>query len=253
MATQAESFDYIVTGAGSAGCAVAARLSEIGPLSRAAAGGRRQGPQSLDPHPDGLLPALRQPARQLDVRERARSATRRAQRCISRAARCWAAPARSTAWCTCAATRPTMTNGASAAAPAGTGTACCRTSRRPNTRSAVPNEFHGVGGPLHVSDQPHRSELADRVVEAAIQAGLPPIDDFNDGRQEGAGYFQSTTGKQPPLEHRHRLSASGTRPRQPCGASERARHAHPDRERPRRRRRLRQRRGVAHRTSATAR
>jgi choline dehydrogenase len=57
------------------------------------------------------------------------------------------------------------------------------------------NEFHGVGGPLHVSDQPHRSELADRVVEAAIQAGLPAIDDFNDGRQEGAGYFQSTTGK----------------------------------------------------------
>ena len=57
------------------------------------------------------------------------------------------------------------------------------------------NEFHGVGGPLHVSDQPHRSELADRLVEAAIQAGLPPIEDFNDGRQEGAGYFQSTTGK----------------------------------------------------------
>jgi choline dehydrogenase len=58
------------------------------------------------------------------------------------------------------------------------------------------NEFHGIGGPLHVSDQPHRSELADRVVEAAIQSGLPPIEDFNDGRQEGAGYFQSTTGRQ---------------------------------------------------------
>jgi choline dehydrogenase len=58
------------------------------------------------------------------------------------------------------------------------------------------SEFHGIGGPLHVSDQPHRSELADRVVEAAIQAGLPPIEDFNDGRQEGAGYFQSTTGRQ---------------------------------------------------------
>jgi choline dehydrogenase len=58
------------------------------------------------------------------------------------------------------------------------------------------NEFHGIGGPLHVSDQPRRSELADRVVEAAIQAGLPPIEDFNDGRQEGAGYFQSTTGRQ---------------------------------------------------------
>ncbi len=57
------------------------------------------------------------------------------------------------------------------------------------------NEFHGVGGPLRVSDQPHRSELAERLVEAAIQAGLPAMDDFNDGRQEGAGHFQSTTGK----------------------------------------------------------
>jgi len=56
------------------------------------------------------------------------------------------------------------------------------------------NEFHGAGGPLRVSDQPFHSELAQRLVEAAIQAGLPPIEDFNDGRQEGAGYFQSTTG-----------------------------------------------------------
>ena len=57
------------------------------------------------------------------------------------------------------------------------------------------NEFHGVGGPLHVSDQPHRDQLADKLVEAAIQAGLPARDDFNNGEQEGAGYFQSTTGK----------------------------------------------------------
>ena len=55
--------------------------------------------------------------------------------------------------------------------------------------------FHGTGGPLHVSDQPHRDELADRLVEAAMQAGLPQRDDFNNGEQEGAGYFQSTTGK----------------------------------------------------------
>src|SRR5262249_28634266 len=53
----------------------------------------------------------------------------------------------------------------------------------------------GVGGPLHVSDQPHRSELADRLVEAAVQSGLPANNDFNGARQEGAGYFQSTTGK----------------------------------------------------------
>ena len=58
-----------------------------------------------------------------------------------------------------------------------------------------PNEFHGVGGPLTVSDQPRRYELADAVVSAAVESGLPPNDDFNGAQQEGAGYFQSTTGK----------------------------------------------------------
>src|SRR5579883_2220813 len=77
------------------------------------------------------------------------------------------------------------------------------------------NEFHGVGGPLHVSDQPYRSELADRFVAAAVQVGLPARSDFNDGNQEGAGYFQSTTGKRrrwstataylQPARHRHNL------------------------------------------------
>ncbi len=56
-------------------------------------------------------------------------------------------------------------------------------------------EYHGSGGPLRVSDQPKRTELADRMIEAAVQAGLPRNDDFNGAQQEGAGYFQSTTGK----------------------------------------------------------
>jgi choline dehydrogenase len=57
------------------------------------------------------------------------------------------------------------------------------------------SEFHGSGGPLTVSDQPRRYELADAVVAAAIESGLPANDDFNGAQQEGAGYFQSTTGK----------------------------------------------------------
>ena len=56
-----------------------------------------------------------------------------------------------------------------------------------------PSEFHGVGGPLRVSDQPQRWELADALLEATIQAGIPRNDDFNGAKQEGAGFYQTTT------------------------------------------------------------
>jgi len=67
--------------------------------------------------------------------------------------------------------------------------------RKAEDQQRGPSEFHGTGGPLRVSDQPTRSELADRVIEAAVQAGLPANDDFNGAQQEGTGYYQSTTGK----------------------------------------------------------
>ena len=54
------------------------------------------------------------------------------------------------------------------------------------------NAFHGVGGPLRVSNPPVRLEVAEQWIAAAIQAGLPANDDFNDGQQDGAGCFQST-------------------------------------------------------------
>jgi len=56
-----------------------------------------------------------------------------------------------------------------------------------------PNEYHGVGGPLRVSDQPQRWELADALLEACVEAGIPRNDDFNGARQDGVGYYQTTT------------------------------------------------------------
>ncbi len=55
------------------------------------------------------------------------------------------------------------------------------------------DEFHGVGGPLRVSN-PVRSPLGDAMVQAAIEAGIPENPDFNGARQEGVGYYQTTTG-----------------------------------------------------------
>ncbi len=53
--------------------------------------------------------------------------------------------------------------------------------------------YHGTGGPLRVSDQPYRWELARAMLEATIQAGVPPNPDFNGAQQEGAGWYQTTT------------------------------------------------------------
>ena len=52
--------------------------------------------------------------------------------------------------------------------------------------------FHGIDGPLHVGDLRDPNPLSLAFVEAAQQAGLPHNDDFNDGEQEGAGLHQVT-------------------------------------------------------------
>ncbi len=52
--------------------------------------------------------------------------------------------------------------------------------------------LHGRGGPLAVSDQSEPHELCDAFIEAAVQAGHPRNPDFNGAEQEGAGYQQLT-------------------------------------------------------------
>jgi choline dehydrogenase len=55
------------------------------------------------------------------------------------------------------------------------------------------DEYHGVGGPLTVSDQPFGSELCEAMLQASVQAGIPRTPDFNGASQEGCGYYQTTT------------------------------------------------------------
>ncbi len=59
-----------------------------------------------------------------------------------------------------------------------------------NSRGA--SAFHGASGPLSVQDQKHKSPLTTAFVEAARRSGLPANDDFNGARQDGAGFYQVT-------------------------------------------------------------
>ncbi len=52
--------------------------------------------------------------------------------------------------------------------------------------------FHGVGGPLSVADSRAMSPLIETMLEASELAGLDYNPDFNGARQEGVGRFQVT-------------------------------------------------------------
>jgi choline dehydrogenase len=55
---------------------------------------------------------------------------------------------------------------------------------------AGPSEGHGSGGEWRVEKQRLHWELLDAFREAASEVGIPKIDDFNRGDNEGCGYFQ---------------------------------------------------------------
>ena len=57
------------------------------------------------------------------------------------------------------------------------------------------DDYHGVGGPLKVSDLRLRRPIADFFIKAATQIGIPENPDYNGENQEGVGYFQQTAHK----------------------------------------------------------
>lgn len=56
-------------------------------------------------------------------------------------------------------------------------------------------EYHGVEGPLSVSDVTEKNGLVEAFIQAGEEVGFPRNDDFNGATQEGVGYFQLTTSK----------------------------------------------------------
>ena len=77
------------------------------------------------------------------------------------------------------------------------------------------SEFHGVGGPLSVSDQRIQLPLLNEFQNAAEEFGIPKTKDFNTGDNHGCGYFQVTekdgfrcstsVGYLNPIKHRKNL------------------------------------------------
>ncbi len=65
--------------------------------------------------------------------------------------------------------------------------------KRLERNERLEGHYHGAKGPLPVSDARYRHPLSLAYVKAAQQAGYRYNDDFNGERQEGVGFYQLTT------------------------------------------------------------
>ena len=64
--------------------------------------------------------------------------------------------------------------------------------KKAEANADIEDEYHGGDGPLSVETNRHRHPLCELFIEAATSLGVPFNPDFNGATQEGCGYYQAT-------------------------------------------------------------
>ena len=185
-----ERFDYVVVGAGSAGCVLAARLSEDPDVTVALleAGGEDTAPEIRIP---AIFPIMfkteldwdlfSDPEPGMDGRRLYLPRGRMLGGCSSINAMIYVRGNRSDY------------DGWAAAGCDGWGyDDVLPYFKRSEDNERGEDQFHGAGGPLTVSESRSMHPLVDAMIEAGRQAGHEYNPDFNGARQEGVGRFQLT-------------------------------------------------------------
>jgi len=67
--------------------------------------------------------------------------------------------------------------------------------RKAENQSRGADEYHGAGGPLQVSDMTFTRPICDDFIQGVHELGTPLSEDSNKAEQEGVGYFQLTAHK----------------------------------------------------------
>ncbi|MFN4090147.1 MAG: GMC family oxidoreductase [Alphaproteobacteria bacterium] len=186
-------YDFIVTGAGSAGCAVAARLSESGRhrVLLLEAGGRDSYPwihvplgyhkTFVNPRVNWMFESEPEPGLDGRVLYQPRGKVLGGTSAINGMVYMRGTPADYDGW------RQMGCEGWD-------WEQVLPFFRKAEDQARGESAHHGVGGPLRVSDHRWKPPLAEAMLEAAVQAGIPANPDFNGPHQEGAGFYQTTIG-----------------------------------------------------------
>jgi len=184
-------FDYIIAGAGSAGCALAGRLSE-NPHTRVLlleAGGRDWHPFIHMPAGLSRLVGVSRINWAFDTEPQPELNGRRL---YWPRGRVLGGSSSINAMCYCRGHRKDYDNWQAAGNPGWSFSDVLPYFLRSEDQENGASEFHAAGGPLSVQNLRYTNPLSGVFLEAAVQAGYLRNDDFNGARQRGFGYYQVT-------------------------------------------------------------
>ena len=192
-------FDYVVVGAGTAGCVVASRLAATGArVALMEAGGPHR--RLLDVPLLSLWAWLRQPARYCWSDRTEPQAALGGRRVFWPAGRLVGGSSAINAMIYCRGHRASYDRwqcpaGSESDVPVWNYDALLPYFRRGEDFEGEASIHHGAGGPIGVSASRYPTALADAFLLGCEELGIRRTDDFNSGAAEGAGYLHVSQRK----------------------------------------------------------